>query len=124
MILHLIMALMGKKEGPLPVERHRNRAVGELVLDCPMCGTLGVCTHFSVEESNGRQGDAWKHVNDVYQCESCHVVLEADSMENDGHGVMRAKMWTCASCGAANSELKFSCTQCKEWRSKSADGGT
>jgi hypothetical protein len=121
--LALAERLTGKKRPasgatPTPAEEHRNIAAEPVVLECPFCGTLGVCEHFIVEESPGKRSvKTFRPVNEIFNCAHCHQPLEADAFENDGTGTLRAKRWTCAQCATVNHVLRSTCAKCNAWRS-------
>ena len=125
-MLHFAIALAdfvtGKKRRAgapttTPAEEHRHVSADPVVLECPFCGTLGVCEHFIVEESPGKRAvKNFRPVNEIFNCAHCHQPLEADAFENDGTGTLRAKRWSCRQCSTVNHALQFTCVKCGAWR--------
>jgi uncharacterized CHY-type Zn-finger protein len=88
-----------------------------VVIECPECGTLGLCQHRRIEERvQGSDDQLWKPVNDIYFCGACHQMLLDDALENDGTGVLHAKKWICSHCHTPNAVLNLVCSHCKAWK--------
>lgn len=114
-LIHLIILLArGSSAAPPRKQRQRQRRIGKIVLECPRCGKLGLAAQCRTEKYAGRElfRNSWRFVSDHFECGQCGKTINARACENDGTGVMRAKRWGCAACGAANAIIFPSCQNC------------
>jgi hypothetical protein len=113
MLLHLIfwaIRAAAKSGSNSSAPAKRKVKVGPVTLECPFCQTLGIATHFNLDQRT--LSNDWQRVMEVYECAKCRKTMNAEAMRNDGTGVMIAKIWECPSCQAKNPATRFDCVSC------------
>jgi hypothetical protein len=87
----------------------RKVQAGHVTLECPFCHTLGVAPQFNLEY---RTSSGWQRHMETYECPTCNHSMNAETMHNDGTGVLVAKTWNCPACHSPNPATQFVCSSC------------
>jgi predicted RNA-binding Zn-ribbon protein involved in translation (DUF1610 family) len=112
-LIHLILLLVRllSKNATAPnAPTQRKTQAGHVTLECPFCHTLGVAPQFNFDRRTA--SNAWQRHMETYECPNCRRSINAETMRNDGTGVLVVKLWSCPTCRAQIPATRFDCPAC------------